>query len=254
MLKHVLRGRTGQLSATLFWAVLCMTALSNAQTVASADSSPAPRPLPALLRSAFVPGSGQIYQERLLPGALFYGSALTFYYRAFYHLYRYRYKGKAQHHWASFKWNMSMAAFIHAINILDVADAGFREHPPGWQGALLADRPIKSPWGATLRSAILPGWGQWYNESYWKALAYFVVDGYLIYRIRAADLAYQNSRKTSDRDDRSRFAWYFGLAYLITLADAHAGAYLYRFDEAIKLTVVPGVEGDSFGISCQIAF
>src|SRR5512133_1907958 len=26
----------------------------------------------------------------------------------------------------------------------------------------------KSPLGAVIRSAILPGWGQWYNESYWK--------------------------------------------------------------------------------------
>ena len=27
----------------------------------------------------------------------------------------------------------------------------------------------KSPWGAVLRSAIIPGWGQIYNESYIKA-------------------------------------------------------------------------------------
>ena len=27
----------------------------------------------------------------------------------------------------------------------------------------------KSPWGAVLRSAILPGLGQIYNQSYWKA-------------------------------------------------------------------------------------
>ncbi|MFN3693677.1 MAG: DUF5683 domain-containing protein, partial [Ignavibacterium sp.] len=26
----------------------------------------------------------------------------------------------------------------------------------------------KSPWGAVARSAIIPGWGQFYNESYWK--------------------------------------------------------------------------------------
>jgi len=34
---------------------------------------------------------------------------------------------------------------------------------------LLSDEPLKSPWGAVARSAVLPGWGQVYNEQYWKA-------------------------------------------------------------------------------------
>ena len=39
----------------------------------------------------------------------------------------------------------------------------------------------KSPWGAVGRSAILPGWGQFYNESYWKIPIVWGVMGWFIY-------------------------------------------------------------------------
>ena len=39
----------------------------------------------------------------------------------------------------------------------------------------------KSPWGAVGRSAIIPGWGQIYNESYWKAPVIWGVMGWFVY-------------------------------------------------------------------------
>jgi len=40
----------------------------------------------------------------------------------------------------------------------------------------------KSPWGAVLRSAVLPGFGQFYNESYWKIqlALYLFLGGFII--------------------------------------------------------------------------
>ena len=39
----------------------------------------------------------------------------------------------------------------------------------------------KSPWGAVGRSALIPGWGQYYNESYWKIPIIWGVMGWFTY-------------------------------------------------------------------------
>lgn len=39
----------------------------------------------------------------------------------------------------------------------------------------------KSPWGAVLRSAIIPGWGQFYTKSYWKIPVIWGVGAWLVY-------------------------------------------------------------------------
>ena len=39
----------------------------------------------------------------------------------------------------------------------------------------------KSAWGAVGRSAIIPGWGQFYNESYWKIPVVWGVLGWFTY-------------------------------------------------------------------------
>jgi len=208
---------------------------------------------PAIMRSLIIPGWGQIYQERLLEGAMLYGSSAYYYYNAFYHLYHYN-KGQAEHHLQKFQSNFKFGLFFHMINIMDIADASFREKQAGWQGGLFYDKPLKSPWGAALRSAILPGWGQLYTESYLKAAGYLAVDGFLFYKIREADIRYRGTRETKYRDDRSRFSWYFGLAYLITIADAYADAYLYRFDDAVILTFSPEISGDVTGFRLHVHF
>jgi len=39
----------------------------------------------------------------------------------------------------------------------------------------------KSPWGAVGRSALIPGWGQFYNNSYWKIPVVWGVLGWFTY-------------------------------------------------------------------------
>lgn len=108
----------------------------------------------------------------------------------------------------------------------------------------------KSPLGAVLRSAVLPGWGQIYNESYWKVpvvwgfLGYFVYEwiqnnnDYKTYRdlfntslnqSSSGNSSYYNLREFY-KDQRDLFAVYVGLSYFLTLVDAYVDAHLFDFD------------------------
>jgi len=107
----------------------------------------------------------------------------------------------------------------------------------------------KSPWGAVLRSAILPGWGQFYNESYWKVpvvlgfLGYF---GYIwndqnnqykkyrdLYNVSLTEYSGGNERyyrlREFYKDQRNDFAIYIGLTYFLQLVDAYVDAQLFDF-------------------------
>lgn len=114
----------------------------------------------------------------------------------------------------------------------------------------------KSPLGAVLRSAILPGWGQYYTESYWKIPLILGVSGFLVYgivsehqdyaRFRDAyaqsitdlnpsgELEYKRFRELY-RDRRDTYAWYFGLFYLLQVADAFVDAHLFDFSVSSQL-------------------
>jgi len=105
-----------------------------------------------------------------------------------------------------------------------------------------------------LRTAIIPGWGQIYTENYIKAAAYFSLNAYMIYRMAKANREYWETKEAKAREDRTRFAWYFGAAYLITLADAYASAYLYRFDEAIEMAVSPLLTPDYIALNVYVRF
>ena len=207
----------------------------------------------AITRSVIIPGMGQIYQERLGYGAFFYGVSAIFYYNTFFNLYRYK-KTDDKNYYNKFRNNLSAALFFHLLNIIDVTDAAIHDCPEGWQGSLLSDKPLKSPWGAALRSGVFPGWGQLYNKSYFKAAGYMLVDGYLFYKIRQNDIKYRDTKNTKYRDKRSKYSWYFGLAYLLTMADAYAGAYLYKFDESMEMTVLPAIDNDFVGVHLYVRF
>jgi hypothetical protein len=116
----------------------------------------------------------------------------------------------------------------------------------------------KSPWKAVILSAILPGLGQAYNESYWKLPIVALVGGslgyyffynnskYLDYR----DL-YTNSQtpanpygddrykrlRESYRDARDQNLLYFAMFYLVTLADAYVDAHMYDFNVSDKVKI-----------------
>jgi len=203
------------------------------------------------LRSLILPGWGQIRQEKLWKAAVLYAGSATFYYRSAYHLNRYYitdnvfYRDKAV-------MDVSIAVFTHTLAILDAWSTAKTQAPVGWQAQLLSDRPLKSPWGATLRSAIIPGWGQLYTESYLKAVGWAGLVSWLTYETWRNDRQFDRTGIGEYRDDFRRFAWYLGLAYLLMLTDAHVDAYLYKFDKAIELAVTPAVIQERVGLNLSI--
>jgi hypothetical protein len=110
----------------------------------------------------------------------------------------------------------------------------------------------KSPWGAVLRSAIVPGLGQIYNESYWKAPVIWGVTGWLVYNWVDNNNLYKENRNifalTGDdffkrrrdfyRDQRDNFAIYILLTYFLNLVDAYVDAHL--FDFSVKEDFISG--------------
>ncbi len=105
----------------------------------------------------------------------------------------------------------------------------------------------KSPWGALLRSAVIPGWGQIYNQSYikapiiWGAAAWFIYgwnyydDYYQMYKdvynqnINSDNAEAYRKNREAYRDERDMFAIYLGLLYLLNLIDAYVDAQLFDF-------------------------
>lgn len=239
------------ISGCILLGIVLLPSTSEAQT--KQDTSVQSFSLTPVIKSVFVPGWGQVHQDRLPEAMLFYFSAANYYYRTIFHWDRNR-KNTNTSAETLFKVNLSAALFLHGLNVLDVLDSEWRHPGKTWQGGLLDDRPLKSPWGAAFRSAMVPGWGQLYNESYWKAAGYLLVDSYLVFKIRESDLSYKRSGLTTDKDERSRYSWYFGLAYFLTMADAYAGAYLFRFDEAMRLTLTPVIQNDAIALGFYVYF
>lgn len=101
----------------------------------------------------------------------------------------------------------------------------------------------KSPWGAVLRSALIPGWGQIYNESYWKAPIVWGITGWFVYvwidnnnkyidnKNIYIDTGIDRFRRLRDfyRDQRDEFAIYIALTYFLNLVDAYVDAHLFDF-------------------------
>lgn len=94
----------------------------------------------------------------------------------------------------------------------------------------------KSPWGAVLRSAIVPGWGQIYNHSYIKAPIIWGLGGWLTYLYIQNNKSYHDAMKTGSstyknfyHDQRDLMAIYMGLVYVLNMVDAYVDAELFDF-------------------------
>jgi hypothetical protein len=119
-----------------------------------------------------------------------------------------------------------------------------------------------SPTGALLRSVVVPGWGQFANGRYVKAVVVAGVESFFIYRAisygrDAADSkeAWQNapddqkteafSRYTDDRDNRNIKIMYSVLTVFLSMFDAYVDAHLASFpknlsdDDQLSLDIVP---------------
>jgi len=111
-----------------------------------------------------------------------------------------------------------------------------------------------TPWKVSLYAAMLPGFGQIYNESYWKLPILYGFLGWYGYNIaqkhdqyiryRNLYLADQSSTKAESyrnyrdlyHDSRDEYIIYFILAYLAGIVDAYVDAHLYDFEVSDELT------------------
>ena len=116
--------------------------------------------------------------------------------------------------------------------------------------AVPEDREVgtKSPRGAVCRSALVPGWGQWYTGHRWKAA---LVAGTEVFLVGAAVYEHgQVSRSTilseadRHRDRRTTFVLWFMGTLVYSLLDAYVDAHLYGLDEGLEIVMLgPGLEG-----------
>lgn len=101
----------------------------------------------------------------------------------------------------------------------------------------------KAPWTAVLMSVVLPGAGQIYNESYWKAPVIWGISAWLVYNWIQNNKDYKSNQelysqtgkeefrtlRTFYRDQRDLFTIYMGLTYFLNLVDAYVDAQLFDF-------------------------
>ncbi len=122
-------------------------------------------------------------------------------------------------------------------------------------------RPGKSTTVALLASLVVPGAGQIYNGSYWKAPILWGVGYYFISVYRSQNNLYETNRKiygayvdslaiSQDylskvgyyqglrdfyKGQRDTFAWYLAIEYVVNLLDAYVDASLYNFEVSPNL-------------------
>lgn len=116
----------------------------------------------------------------------------------------------------------------------------------------------KDPWKAVAFSALLPGSGQFYNESYWKIPVVLGLGGYFVYELIKNNNSYLdykdqyiNSQTTKNpdgnsslkslrdfyKDQRDDFIIYSVILYVVNLIDAYVDAQLYDFDVSDKVKI-----------------
>lgn len=207
---------------------------------------------PSLIASAIVPGLGQIRQENPGRAVIFYGASLSLLFNAIDNYRDYDDTGNQDSRAAAYA-SLALLSQVYLVNILDVLDTYLRDKYEPWPQELYSDIPMKSPWGAVARSAMLPGWGQAYNEQYIKAIIGFGAFTYFASRVYHLNQEYKKTGDPGFRDKRVTNSWYLGLTYMIIMVDAYVGAYLYRFDDAMEITLNVVPEDKSFAVNLGVA-
>jgi hypothetical protein len=208
---------------------------------------------PALLRSAVVPGWGQIEQEHPGRAAIFYGLSV---YLAYHLVWNYRQYNKTKIH--SYRQGVTRYAIFYAqvytLNILDVIHNHVYQQDQPWPGRLFSDVPVKSPWGAVTRSAMLPGWGQLYNEKYIKSVISLGICFDFARKVYVFNQRYQRTGRKFFRERRVINSWYLGLCYMLNMVDAYVDAYLFEFDKMMELTVNYSIEDRTPLVGVNVKF
>jgi hypothetical protein len=123
-----------------------------------------------------------------------------------------------------------------------------------------------------LLSALIPGAGQFYNESYWKVpvvlgFGVYFVSSWLDNNRRYADYREKYTASLQQfpngdprllavrefyKEQRDSFTWYFLILYLLNIADAYVDASLYDFNVGgdLSLRFLP----TSTGFGLQLRF
>ncbi len=112
-----------------------------------------------------------------------------------------------------------------------------------------ADSPVepRSPRGAMLRSAVFPGWGQFYNHKRIKAALVFGVEAFFI---TSAILRNQEVVASTDpvlrsywTDQRNNMVWALLATRLLSMLDAYVDAHLSDFDDSPDLSLQSPAQG-----------
>jgi len=209
--------------------------------------------LPNLIRSAIIPGLGQAYQERPGKSVVFYGLAGSFIYNGVYNYCWYDKTGDNKY-FTRFRKYAILYGQLYLFNIMDVVKTQLSGKDLVWTGEMFSDKPIKSPWGAVAKSAMLPGWGQFYNEEYIKGIISFLLVADFTRKAIINDIKYKRTRSAENRERRSVNTWYAGLAYALNMVDSYVDAYLYKFDETMELTISVIPIENTFGVQLLINF
>ena len=99
----------------------------------------------------------------------------------------------------------------------------------------------KSPSGAMLRSALVPGWGQLYNDQKLKALLVaageMALIGNAIYYNQLAVKSQTENERGFYQDLRGQFLWWLLGLHLLSVLDAYVDAHLWDFDTGPDLSL-----------------
>ncbi|HID94676.1 MAG TPA: hypothetical protein EYP53_01275 [Candidatus Latescibacteria bacterium] len=118
----------------------------------------------------------------------------------------------------------------------------------------------KSPTGALIRSALLPGWGQLYNGRYLKAGLILGAESFLATEIVLEDRKIRASTSDAKRDlhtrRRNTFAIWLAGTILYSMIDAYVDAHLFGFEEEMEkwanIRLIP--KGKGLEAMCRIRF
>ena len=140
--------------------------------------------------------------------------------------------------------------FCAMLCMLFLSVGSFVHGAPADSSAVPGDREIevKSPLGAVWRSALVPGWGQWYTGHRWKAAlvagAEVFLMGTAVYEHEQVSPSATKSEADRHRDRRGTFVlWSMG-ALVYSMLDAYVDAHLYGLDEGLEIVRLgPELEG-----------
>lgn len=127
--------------------------------------------------------------------------------------------------------------------VVSVMDAGAQDLPDSTRSSAVT----RSPAGAMIRSAVLPGWGQMYNRQWFKAVLVVGIEAGLAGNAMIMNQKMMDSETEDERafyeHHRGTFIWWFAGIYLLNILDAFVDAHLFEFDVSPELNPIGSATG-----------